>query len=407
MRTTESRPPSTERDGHTRVLGSYGSMPGPLLVLLAGIHGNEPAGVIAARRVFESLQQRRPAMRGRVVAITGNLQALASGVRYIDDDLNRLWTAEHLARITRPDARNEAHEQRAIIEVLLSELEQRPEDVTLLDLHTTSALGSPFTIISDTLRNRRIAFPLKVPVILGLEENLEGTLLDFLGNYGCATVGLEGGQHNAPATAGNHEAAIWITLARAGLVSESDIPELEAFRLRLDRAAEGQPTVVDIQHREDIEPGDDFAMLPGFENFQSVSAGELLAHTGPADGPERREVRTASAGMVIMPRYQGQGSDGFFIGRRIRPIWVRLSGLLRRLRLSRVVAWLPGISKRTGESDFLEVDRQIAALCPSDVFHLFGYRRMSEDKDLLVFTRRVERMPDLERLIADFRQILQ
>jgi len=407
MPTTDPSLPSAGSERVDRILGSYGSQPGPLLVLIAGIHGNEPAGVIAVQRVFESLRQRRPAIRGRVVGIAGNLRALEEKVRYIDQDLNRLWTAEHLERLDGSDPCHESGQVREIIEVLLSEVEKGPEDVILLDLHTTSALGSPFTIISDTLRNRRVAFAMNVPVILGLEENLEGTMLDFLGNYGCATVGLEGGQHDAPATAGNHEAAIWITLARAGLMSEADIPDLAEYQERLDMAAEGQPAVVDIQHREAIQPGDEFTMLPGFQNFQSVDAGELLAHAGPAKSPERREVRSADAGMVIMPRYQGQGSDGFFIGRRIRPFWVRLSGLLRRMRLSRVIAWLPGISKRTGESDFLEVDRQIAAWCPSDVFHLFGYRRLKTAEDRLVFTRRVEQRPELERLITDFREILQ
>ena len=153
---------------------------------------------------------------------------------------------------------------------LADELARDPQDVVLFDLHTTSAHGSPFTIINDTLRNRRFASALNVPILLGLEENLQGTLLDFLGNYGCAAVGLEGGQHDEPETVGNHEAAIWITLVEAGVLRAAEVPELQGAMERLQRAAAGQPAIVDVVHREEIAEGDDFTMLPGFRNFQQI-----------------------------------------------------------------------------------------------------------------------------------------
>ena len=52
--------------------------------------------------------------------------------------------------------------------------------VQLLDMHSFSADGSPFVILGDTLRNRRLAFPLRTPIVLGLEETIEGTLLSYL-----------------------------------------------------------------------------------------------------------------------------------------------------------------------------------------------------------------------------------
>lgn len=384
-----------------RIVGEYGDGPGPLLFLLCGMHGNEPAGVLAARRVLADLEARQPSIKGRVVATAGNMTALRQGVRYVSRDLNRVWTWEQLnAGITD----SETDEQREIAAVLARELDRRPEDIVLLDLHTTSAHGSPFTIISDTLRNRRFSFALEVPVILGLEENLQGTLLDFLGNYGCAAIGLEGGQHDAPETVGNHEAAIWITLVRAGLLSESDVPELNAAHARLRKAADGIPRVIDIQHREEIADGEDFTMVPGFRNFQNIGAGSLLAHTGV----DSREVRSEEAGILIMPRYQGQGSDGFFLGRRIQGFWVGLSGILRRMKLSRMAAWLPGISKRRGpkgQRDFFEVDRRVARWFPSDIMHLFGYRQVESDPDHLVFARRVEHPAEIDRLLSDFQQL--
>ena len=58
-------------------------------------------------------------------------------------------------------------------------------------------------------------------------------------------------------------------------------------------------------------------MLPGFRNFQPVEKGQLLAHSGPGLAAE---VRAPWTGILIMPRYQGQGLDGYFLGRPVDPV---------------------------------------------------------------------------------------
>ena len=48
-----------------RFLGRHrGSEPGPTVLCLAGVHGNEPAGLVALRRVFDELHRLRPAFAG-------------------------------------------------------------------------------------------------------------------------------------------------------------------------------------------------------------------------------------------------------------------------------------------------------------------------------------------------------
>src|SRR6185295_16753547 len=74
-----------------------GSLPGPTLIILGGIHGNEPAGVLAAERVWRRMQERRAVLHGAVVLLRGNTRALEQGVRYINTDLNRQWTAENVS----------------------------------------------------------------------------------------------------------------------------------------------------------------------------------------------------------------------------------------------------------------------------------------------------------------------
>jgi len=52
-------PVTTDRAMFRRDLGTWDQgLPGPTLLVLAGIHGNEPAGVLAVQRVLEATQVR-------------------------------------------------------------------------------------------------------------------------------------------------------------------------------------------------------------------------------------------------------------------------------------------------------------------------------------------------------------
>ena len=90
-----------------RVLGRVrGARPGPTLLCIAGLHGNEPAGVLATRRVLEHLAPRAGRMVGDFVALAGNRRALTAKRRFLDRDLNRAWTDKRLARLRSEIARD-------------------------------------------------------------------------------------------------------------------------------------------------------------------------------------------------------------------------------------------------------------------------------------------------------------
>ena len=373
--------------------------PGPLLIALGGVHGNEPAGVVAARRVLADLARMRTTLRGRFVAIAGNLGALERGVRYLDADLNRIWTREALRPSPGGAARfgAETAEQLALASELERELELAgaraagqgaQAEVVLLDLHSTSGDGPPFSVIGDTLRNRHIAFALCAPVILGLEENLEGTLLSYFADRGHAAIGYEGGQNERESTVEHHESAIWLALVAAGLVAEPEVPDLARHRGRLRSAAAGLPPVVELVHRHALAPGEDFRMEPGFVNFQSVTGGQLLAHH------ERSPVRARQDAILLLPRYQGQGLDGFFLARSVRPVWLAVSRALRKLRLERALGHLPGVQLVDDDGQRLVVNTRVARFLALQIFHLLGYRRLRKTPGSFVFERRRE-WPDL------------
>ena len=306
--------PASERR-FPRLLGVHGGdTAGPLVIGIGGMHGNEPAGVLALRQALEALRSAKIPFRGTLAGLSGNRAALARCRRYIDEDFNRAWSRERVRRLrSRPpsaDATSEELEQRELLAALDAQLAQRRGPVVCLDLHTTSAAGAPFVVIGDTLLNRRFAFHLGAPVVLGLEERLESTILNYLGEEGHVAVGFEGGQHESPSAVDLHLAAIRTVLATAGCVRAED---LTLPGDASGAAANGAPPVVEVRYHHRIRAGDDFVMEPGFKNFQPVERGQILARD------RRGPIRAAEAGQILMPLYQGQGTDGFFLVRRVPP----------------------------------------------------------------------------------------
>lgn len=304
--------------GLERVLGEAGDAAarGPLCLVTAGIHGNEPAGVIALRRVFATMAKHKPAMQGRFIALSGNRAGLSKPARFIDEDMNRMWSRARVDALRQSDPKrdnSEQREQRDLLARIDRELGVGHERVTHLDLHSTSGVGPPFTVIAGPDSSRTVANHLGVPLLLGLEAIIEGTLIEYMGSLGHSTVLIEGGQNEAPTTIDHHESAVWMTLVDAGVLREKDVPNYASLRDRLLHGADGLPNELEIGYCHRLEPEEEFRMLPGYSNFDAVVEGQLLARSGPS---LEREVRAPWTGTLLMPRYQGQGLDGFFLGRR-------------------------------------------------------------------------------------------
>jgi succinylglutamate desuccinylase len=348
-----------------RLIGEFvGNADGPTLIAVGSIHGNEPSGRAALERVRKRLRPMRSKLLGRVYLVTGNVDALSKGVRFQAYDLNRGWLRDNIIRNTAEPKlnRSEDHELHELLTVFRQVLRSAEDEVYVLDLHSTSAGGRPFATIGDTLRNRAFANSLPVTILLGIEEQLEGTMLEFLNNEGAVTLGFEAGQHDDPASVNNHEALVLLSLVIAGILRLEDLPEGPEMFRRLRDAAEG-PGIFEVRHREAISETDDFCMEPGFRNFDPVRRGQILASN--RDGV----IRSPETGLIMMPLYQKQGEDGFFIVRRVARFWLGLSAVLRRLRLADSVRLLPGVNAVADHPEELRIDTRIARFFPLQIFH--------------------------------------
>lgn len=369
--------------GH-HIIGAYiGDRSGPTLVAVGSVHGNEPAGAAALIRVAAWLDQNPPKINGRIYLLAGNTRAIARRVRYIDADLNRHWTNRNLSGTVtrRPEVvaeDEELSELQAIIDHVLITAE---DEVYILDLHSTSADGKPFATVGDTLRNRNFARRLPVTILLGIEEQLDGTMLEYFNNLGAVTLGFEGGQHDSDETARNHESLVMLALVNAGILDAEDVANLALYRSGLSKRTGGS-TIYEVRYRHAIGESDEFQMDAGYNNFDSIEAGQELA------SERGGRVAAAERGVVLMPLYQKLGQDGFFIGRRVAPFWLWLSAVLRRVGIASLMPMLPGVTRDRNDPYTLIVNTRVARIFPVQIFHLLGFRKRRWSEGELIVSRR-------------------
>ncbi len=292
----------------TRRIGDYGGgEPGPCLIVIAGIHGNETGGVLALQQIFRYLNQYRPPIKGRLVGLAGNLKALRAGVRYVDTDLNRMWVPAFLDGGPY-DQLAEYEEFLAIrqeMEILFAEARG---PVVTLDCHSFSAPGPPFVISDGVQTNRELLRGLPMPVVLGLTAKLHGTLAHHVESLGHRALAVEGGRHGERETVANLNLFLWLILVKSGCLRAEDAPEtIDHAWSRLAELTGDLPRFVRIVHLHRILDGDQFVMNPGFKNFDPVTEGQPLAVD------RNGVIRSSLDGCILMPLYQGQGRDGFFI----------------------------------------------------------------------------------------------
>ncbi len=368
------------------LIGTFaGQRTGPSLICAAGIHGNEPAGVEALKRVLDTLQAHPQTFSGKLVALLGNTEAFSQGRRYVEKDLNRMWEKEWIARLTAHKAEDLEHEDREqfeLLEVLKSATKGNPGDVYFMDLHTSSADGPPFAVLNDSLHSRSFARTFPLPLVLGFEEELRGTLADYMDSLGHVSAGFEAGQHTLPQAVDHLESLIWIALVAAGNLSREQVPEIQNHYQRLADCCGDLPSFIEVRYRHPVKREDEFVMQPGFRSFQEVESGQLLARDRQGD------LTAPGRAFLLLPLYQKEGEDGFFLAAAVRPFWIQLSAWIRPLRLDRLLHWLPGVDRHPEEEGVLLVNSRIARWYTLEFFHLLGFRRRPSQGARLTMVRR-------------------
>ncbi|WP_149537681.1 M14 family metallopeptidase [Siccirubricoccus phaeus] len=181
------------------------SAPGPHLVVVAVLHGNEIGGAVVLDRWLRA--GLRPS-RGRLTLVFGNLDAYArfdpsdpTASRFVDEDLNRVWDLETLEGGRRSSELRRARLLRPVFE---------SADV-LLDLHSMLWPSDPLILAGRSPRAAALGLTLGEPALVVADDGHLGgrRLIDFAAFTAPAAqrtaILLEAGAHWEAATVATME----------------------------------------------------------------------------------------------------------------------------------------------------------------------------------------------------------
>ena len=119
-----------------------GDIPGPCVVVMGGVHGNEKIGV----QIIEALKLElfNEKICGEIYLIIGNPKAVTENKRFIDLDLNRLFG---------DDFSNSNYEEKRAFEIA----EFLAKADFLLDIHSTIKKSIPFVYCGNTQKHFSLA----------------------------------------------------------------------------------------------------------------------------------------------------------------------------------------------------------------------------------------------------------
>ena len=358
-----------------------GKQPGATVVFFAGIHGNEFAGVNALNTIIPQLNKND--IRGEIFGVYGNIKALKANKRFIDFDLNRLWTTKKLERLEEEkNLENELFEQIDLFKFIKGVLASTDNPIYFIDMHTTSSKTLPFITINDALINRKFSACFNVPVVLGIEEYLEGPLLSYLNTLGYVSLGFESGQHTDPQAIKSCEAFVYLVLNHTNNLLNPESDKINKYENELKKASKSIDSIFEVVYKYHIELEENFKMYQGFESFQSIKKGTLLARSNDED------IYSNYSAKLFMPLYQKSGNDGFFIIKAIPQFFLKLSELLRNSKADQILTFLPGITWYDKSKGILKANLKVARFLAKSIFHLFGYRNKQIDKNYLLLYNR-------------------
>jgi succinylglutamate desuccinylase len=164
-------------------------------------------------------------------------------------------------------------------------------------------------IVNDDPDSLAIGKELNAPVVKGMLDRIEGTTLHYFRdeNFPVRTIALsfEAGQHDEPLSVNRTIACIINCLRTIGCVRAADVEN--RHNELLVEFSKNLPKVTRLISSYNIEDQSKFRLLPGFNNFQKIKKGQLIGYD------LQGEILASEDSLILMPRYQSQGDDGFFL----------------------------------------------------------------------------------------------
>ena len=250
----------------------HGEHPGPRLAIIGAMHGNERTGVEVVRRLKSKFSGKSlGTLNGQLLLMIGNPHAYEQDRRFVEEDLNRLFSEKEERAICEMPNDTPATLERKRTKELMNVL--RGVDV-LIDIHATIRPSVPFVYCEATPKHLGIAACFDVPYVVSPEPDFRPPDLfssadNFVDRHGGLGVTYESGWHKNSKDSGLIFAELMDVFECVGSLSRSHEVRVEKL----------QNVPYQLRMYRDIFPQTDhFSFLDAeIANFHFVKKGEVFA----------------------------------------------------------------------------------------------------------------------------------
>ena len=303
----EHKDPIYLLNNYERVIGNYHSNNEKTIIFISAIHGNENSGVIALKRFFKEIKELDIKIDGTIIGLIGNLGALKNNRRYIDIDMNRLWTNKLMQ--SKSNHRKAEGKEVLMLKELIEKIItlKKKKNITIIDLHNTSSPNGVFSIVNN-LKEKKIAEHLKVPIINNLLNKVKGSFAQYYSDQKIETIVFEGGAIGDPASINNHEVSVWKMLEKKDFIDINCIPHrVQKNYTKMNHFSKNTQGYYFVKYIHKITEESDFLMNPNMQNFEQIKKNQIIG------SDKNGMVKSPYDGFLLMPLYQKEGKEGFYI----------------------------------------------------------------------------------------------
>lgn len=245
-----------------------GAKRGPCVAVMGAVHGNERIGGAVIARLLHEVKPEK--LHGDLILILGNPAAYAANQRFIDCDLNRLFSAGRLGALRKKPLSSLNCEEKRALEI--APYLQRAE--YFLDIHSTIKPSAPFVYCDAKKAHLKLAclFGARYIVSAAPECKISDLIScadSYVNQNGGIGITYEAGWHKTSAVLEKVMGKIYLFLQAAGSFEQKNPFESSAAHTKHPAHVEIYDCVV--PHTRHFHFKKDFA------NFDVVQEGETIA----------------------------------------------------------------------------------------------------------------------------------
>lgn len=211
----------------------------PELTIVGGIHGDEPSGVRAIRRIIEA----EPDLARPVQCIVANPAAAVTHRRYLDVDMNRHFPGDYDAA---------TREER-----LAAQLSDAVDGTMVLSIHSTHSSAKPFAFVSEHHPNAQ-ALAATLPVEHVIDH---GSVVDGAFTSCRQVVSVEAGRQLSDAATQNAARIVRSFLRLSGALpgdATTGSPDFYSLTDSVAKPGEGTTAQLLVDNFSEVEAGETY-----------------------------------------------------------------------------------------------------------------------------------------------------